>query len=240
MLLLIEQSVHAALSGDLASYWGRGPFAPLVHPEVVWPAIYHHDDGWQPVDRLPPINPETKRPRSFLHTPVEEAHVIWTRSIDWAGRISPFAQYLIAEHFMLLRQHSHASDTEAAKIFLHKYEELCSTWRDNWESRHPCCSEQEEKLAVHQLQFFDWLSIWLCIAERTEPHTFEETPGQIPLKVQPQPGDVFRTNPWPWTVEQLHVSVSGYLIPDRDYRDSEDVKNEMTDLRRIDWQFLPG
>lgn len=238
-LFLIQQSVHAALSGDLASHWGNKPFAPLVHPEVVWPAIFHHDDGWIPVDKSPPIDRKTKRPVSFLDSPAPDSHAIWTKSIEWAARISPFAQYLIAEHFMTLREHSESAESEAGQTFIHKYEELCETWRDNWEKRHPQCSDEEEKLAVAQLRFFDWFSLWLCLDERSEIHTFEKTPDEIPLTVDPQPNGNILTSPWPWTVDHVHVAVGGYLVPDRDYADTDDVLREMNDWCRLEWRFAP-
>lgn len=190
-LLLIPQSVHAALSGDLASHWGRGDFLPLVHPEVVWPAIFHHDDGWIPADKHPAIDPETRRPLSFMDSPAPDSHAIWSKSIEWAGRISPLAQYLIAEHFMSLREHSQSGDSPEGEAFVHKYEALCETWRDNWEARHPATDDRQLQLAVRQLRFFDWFSLWLCLEKRTEPHLFQETPGDIDLKLTPQPGGRF-------------------------------------------------
>lgn len=240
MLFLIPQSIHAALSGDLASHWGNGSVPSLIHPEVVWPAIFHHDDGWMTTDRSPPINPETKRPLTFLDTPTDLAHEIWTKSIEGAARISPFAQYLIAEHFMSLREHSHAADTPAGQKFVHKYEELCDTWRDNWESRHPLCNDQEVKLAIEQLRFFDWFSLWLCLDERTEPHTFEETPAHRPLTITPQPEDTMQVDPWPWNTDHMHVAVGGYLVPDRDYEDTDDLLLEMNDWCRMEWLFVPA
>lgn len=239
LLYLIPQSVHAALSGDLASHWGQSGFLPLVHPEVVWPAIFHHDDGWIATDNAPPVDPETKRPLSFLNTPTAEAHSIWTKSIQGAARISPFAQYLIAEHFMMLREHSHSADSEAGQLFLSKYEELCETWRDRWEERHPACDDQDVQLAIRQLRFFDWFSLWLCLAERTESHTFDETPQELSLTVTPQENDIFVTDPWPWTVDEVYVAVGGWLVPDRNYDDTEDVLSELTDWRRLSWRFVP-
>jgi len=240
MLFLIQQSVHAALSGDLASHWGNGPFAPLVHPAVVWPAIFHHDDGWIPADKSPAIDPKTRRPMTFMDSPTAESHAIWTKSIEWAARISPFAQYLIAEHFMTLREHSESAESEAGQKFLQKYEELCESWRDRWEDRHPSCTEEEEKLALAQLRFFDWFSLWLCLDERKEEYTFERTPGDTRLTVDPVAEDRFLAQPWPWTVDQVNVVVGGYLVPDRDYTDTDDLLAEMNDWRRIEWQFVPN
>ncbi|PQO35676.1 hypothetical protein C5Y96_08435 [Blastopirellula marina] len=239
MLFLIQQSVHAALSGDLASHWGNRPFSPLIHPEVVWPAIFHHDDGWIPVDKSPPIDPKTKRPVSFLDSPAPASHAIWTKSIEWAARISPFAQYLIAEHFMSLREHSESAESEAGQTFIHKYEELSESWRDNWEQRHPQCTDAEEKLALAQLRFFDWFSLWLCLDSRTEVYQFEQTPGDIPLTIRPVADGLFHATPWPWTVDRVHVAAGGYLVPDRDYTDTDDLLLEMNDWCRIEWQFAP-
>lgn len=238
-LVLIPQSVHAALSGDLASHWGRNGFAPLVHPEVVWPAIFHHDDGWIPVDNAPPVDPETRRPVSFLDSPAADSHRIWTRSIEGAARISPFAQYVIAEHFMMLREQSHSADSEAGRTFLRQYEELTDSWRDRWESRHPLCSEAEVKLAVAQLRFFDWFSLWLCLADRDEPSTLNVPDHEARLRITPLKDGLMQTEPWPWTVDDVHVSVGGWLVPDRDYEDTDDVLREMNDWRRLHWRFAP-
>lgn len=239
-LFLIPQSIHAALSGDLASHWGKGDFLPLVHPEVTWPAIFHHDDGWIAADKNPAIDPETGRPQSFMHFPVPQSQAIWTQSIEGAARISPFAQYLIAEHFMTLREQSESHDSTVGREFIEKYAACCQQWRAKWQQRHPDTTDQQINLAVTQLRFFDWFSLWLCLEERTEPHTFEETPSHRELHVEPRPDGRIVTTPWPWKVDNLHVAVGGYVVPDREYSGTTDLISEMTRWHRLEWTFVPA
>ncbi len=138
---------------------------------------------------------------------------------------------------MTLREHSESAESEAGQTFIHKYEELSEAWRDNWEQRHPYCTEEEEKLALAQLRFFDWFSLWLCLGERDEVHTFEQTPGDTPLTVDPVAPDCYLAFPWPWTVDRVHVAVGGYLVPDRDYVDTDDLLAEMNNWQRLEWKF---
>jgi len=238
-LFLIPQTIHAALSGDLASNWGGGGLPPLVLPEIVWPAIFHHDDGWILPDKSPEIDANTKRPTSFLDYPIDHSHEIWTNSIEGCGRIGSLAQYLVAKHFVILREHSDSAKSAEATRFIERFKPECSKWLDEWSSAYGEVPEQQLDLALEQLRFFDWFSLWLCLAQRTDEHIFEDTPGDIPLKITPSPNGKFVMDPWPWEVEMVHVAVRGYLVPDRDYLDTKDLQEEMDDLCRIDWYFLP-
>ena len=80
--LLISQVEHARISGEFAESWIDSPtanvtFLPLINPEELLPAIYHHDDGWQDWEKSPEVDPQTGRPLAFTEMPLEVALEIW-------------------------------------------------------------------------------------------------------------------------------------------------------------------
>ncbi len=71
-LLLIGQTDHSRLVGQLAAHWGNTQFeTPKPYESVVRAATFH-DYGWLRYETSPLIRPETGEPYPFLQVPMTE------------------------------------------------------------------------------------------------------------------------------------------------------------------------
>src|SRR5438477_7062690 len=89
-LLLIRQTDHAALSGELAEHWGGSAFAPPEPRGSGLLAAARHDDGWREWEAAPRVNPSTRRPYNFFELPVREHIPFYLRGIEELVRDDPY------------------------------------------------------------------------------------------------------------------------------------------------------
>lgn len=81
--LLLSQVEHARLAGRIADVWGNAVVSNLPLPELLVPAVRHHDDGWYEYEQALQLDSETGTPRSFTEMPMDVATGIWSRSIEF-------------------------------------------------------------------------------------------------------------------------------------------------------------
>lgn len=249
-LLLIRQTDHAALSRDLAAAWGGEPFAGIALPEFTMPAILHHDDGWDAWEKAPKIDGESRRPQSFLNTSAEDSHRVWMGGVRRCKEFGPLAQYLVGKHFLILREHSSSAETSVGSEFLDQLDADCDTWLAQWweSSESQGTRQQDVELALRQLRFFDWFSLWLCLADRHQEYQFPETPDHheltmLPIAEEASAGEAvpsIQALPWPWRQNSIDLSIAARVVPDRAYKDGNDLMSEYGQEATLRWQLTPA
>lgn len=98
-LIMIGQTDHARLSGQLAAHWGNDEFAKPQPFNSVARAAMYHDSGWYGYETNPTISPETKKPMNFLQVPwgpPQRKAFQW--AIDWMTDIDPYSGALLSRH----------------------------------------------------------------------------------------------------------------------------------------------
>jgi Protein of unknown function (DUF3891) len=216
--VLIPQTEHARLAGNLAEHWGADGFAPLKpHDELLW-AIAHHDDGWPDWDRAPDVDHSTGIPRSFTEMEIDDSLAIWSASIDGAARAGKLEGSLVAGHFCALARRAAAwkKDDPAwdrAEQFIARYEARIDSWLEAWQQQDRAANTTAvAELALAQLQFFDLLSLWFCCAAAAETDVVP-TPAGPDLTLSPQDSGHVRLSPWPLLVAQLNLEIPGRIVP---------------------------
>lgn len=230
--LLISQVDHARLSGDLAAAWALAapPRGELLE------AIAHHDDGWREWEQRPTVD-DAGRPRDFTEMPLDVALEIHTRSIERCAAFGPLAGWITSGHFAYLtRQRDDAQTNPRAVEFLQRQARVQADWEQQWTA----AGNAPERLAtgLKTLQAFDWMSLWLCIRERTEPEIFA-LPGDPPVTFTPS-AEQITVSPWPFAVARLEVSVNARVVPERTYRDAEDVAAVPPETTTLSWHLEPA
>lgn len=240
--VLISQVDHAHLAGELAESWRDG--LPTIG--VLLPTIFRHDDGWRTWERSPTIDPDDQRPRSFLEMPSTEAHEIWRASIDGVADLGPLAQYVVAEHFCRLRRAGEASHDAKVLAFLREYAEHCQRWLSRWQAEDPSRNTLAvAERAVDWLQFFDQLSLWLCMAQRLQPHEFA-LPGGEKMTLTPKPpaADWQRVcvEPWPWNAGERELRVGGRRIRQQPLTSDAELRQLLVSAEMVEfrWKMTPG
>ena len=235
---------HALLSGELARHWGAPPFALLEPRDVLLAAVDHHDDGWDLWERRPGVDGEQGRPTDFTEMPLDDSLAIWGRSIDGVERLGPLAAYVVAGHFVELltgslerrgqRGEPIAEAQQWAAEMDNRRGDWLSLWQDHDPVQHTFAAAQR---ALAMLQFFDYLSLWLCCEAREKPEQFEP-PGGPPLTITPNQQQM-TVVPWPFTTERLALEVPATTVPAAHYATPDDLASaEQRDVN-LRWEITP-
>lgn len=221
-VLCIGQPAHAWLSGQIAEAWGNGLFpAPRPRDEVVLAAV-QHDLGMAEWDAEPSLNPETGWPQSFLEMPLETHLRLWSRAPGLALSQSRWVALLVSMHGAFL--YSHRAGEPRVDEFLAAQgafqEDLIASLG---------VSEKEARRQQGLLAAWDWFSLVLCM-------------GRLPATVQAERGiavtaageGVVSVAPWPFSAEQVDVSVGGRVLSGR----FDDESAMRAALAQAPWQVL--
>lgn len=244
--ILISQVAHARLAAAVAEVWGKAPFATLVPRDEVLAGIEHHDDGWAAWERSPKVDPRSGRPLDFTEVTIDDWLPIWQNSIDAAAQHGPLPGCMVAGHFVALLQRFDSrwkqvpAYTQLAMSFLVRQENATATWLRQWCVMHGTTSDQAQTTAarsIAELQWFDWLSLWLCCGERTDAVTFDTPSGR--LTITPQPDRRMLLDPWPLTVAQFEVSAPGRQVAARQYTSADELAQAPASEVKLRWTLHP-
>src|SRR5262249_5720596 len=97
-LLLVRQTDHMVLAGQLADAWGNDhfvrpvPFGPLAQ------AAYEHDVGWAEWEAAPEVDAATKLPYQFFELPIERHLAFYRQGVDAVVAKNAHAGLLVNLH----------------------------------------------------------------------------------------------------------------------------------------------
>ena len=237
-LVLIDQIEHARLAGQLAQAWGNNQFPLVARPEITIPAIFRHDDGWEIVDRRPVVAKKSHLPIQFTEMDLEPAHEIWRESIDLVADLGPLAQYIVAAHFVALRQRGDRSDEHESQRFITEETFRCESWLDQWNQLAPEQNTSEvAHLCLAYLQLFDALSLWLCCVSEPAAGNFESPRGSR-LTVTQAPATTVFVEPWPFAESTVRISIIGTSVSGRSFANQREFDACTKRKVELTWRFL--
>lgn len=108
--------------------------------------------------------------------------------------------------------------------FLATYDAAVGAWLAQLqESRRPHSRDAaaDVELGLAYLQMFDWISLWLCCAERRSAETFVTPDGPV-ISIEPC-GAGFVVGPWPFHVGGLLLTTSARRVVARKYASRDDL-----------------
>jgi hypothetical protein len=235
--LLITQPEHAGLAADIASAWKLDDVPAQLRSELIW-TVAHHDDGWESWDRQPRLDMEGK-PLDFREMAVEQSNPIWASSIEEARKHGPLAGYLVASHFLALRDAgtsaSHPEVARFAALHQSQAEQDLEAARRQWGET---LSDELVGALRDYVSQFDVLSLALCCrASRTEGEF--ELPVDAGARIEWLADDRLRLAPWPLRRDRLELVVIGQCVPARPYRDAQELKH-VARTARVRWTMVAG
>jgi hypothetical protein len=232
--LLITQLEHAALAADLASAWNLDVPAKL-QPELIW-TVAHHDDGWQEWEQDPDLDADG-RPLDFREMPVEQSNRIWSRSIEQATLHGPLAGYLVASHFLALRDAGTSAEHPGAARFAAteqpRSEQNLRAAQRQWGD---ALTEQVIDGLCEHLGRFDRLSLMLCCRRPHEPDDFAPA-ADSGVRCHWLAADQLTLTPWPLRRDALQLTVYAQEVPVRHYQDAQELK-QASQSRRLCWTIV--
>src|ERR1051326_4762925 len=166
-LILIGQTDHSQLVGQLAAHWGNDDFAaPDPYTSMVRAATFH-DYGWLRYETSPQLNPKTGEPYSFLELPLETAQLdSYQSSLDWMAAIDPYAGLIVSMHRTGLWKNRYDLMTQPAGYTVREvtpemddFIERNERWQElEMKSRDP----DKLKTNYRLMQAWDLLGLYFC------------------------------------------------------------------------------
>jgi hypothetical protein len=234
--LLIAQSDHAALAGELAARFGNGLFARPQNRHAVLTAINLHDQGWPIHDDEPTLN-DRGQPRDVFEMPRDIDLQVWAASADRAAAVDPYAGLLVSLHSLALSAHTTASLTAKSGQFdpqkMHEQFALNKFQHREIERQEqlrrelgmdlnvptklglaePRASETEDRVLFdfRLLQAMDLISLNLCCSHWPADHADEvfHSPGgdAVTLKIRRYSATELTVTPWPFEAQRIDLAV---------------------------------
>ena len=127
---------------------------------------------------------------------------------------APLAGLWVSGHFQALARQAmeHRKDDREIKLyndFIRDQEHRCAAWR---EATAQFAGEELERVidtGLRYLQLFDRMSLWLCMAERTEPWEARLSEERS-FEFRPETGRIIQVAPWPFGEGALELSATAF------------------------------
>jgi hypothetical protein len=230
-LLLISQTSHAWVAGQLAMRWGNDTFMrPEPWEELTLTAI-HHDNGWAEWELAPRVHPDG-RPVSFLEMALEEHFAIWQRSIERLRVTNLYGAMLVSMHAADLYERRLTDDRrgdtpevqQRIRDFIDGQRAFQAQMRRAL-SDHPRYGPAlaTEKLddAFRLLQVWDLLSLLLLMGS-LPTYAVEDVPiapgERTVIQLTPQDHRTLTLQPYPFSETPFTLWADGRWLAQRVYR----------------------
>lgn len=179
--IMIKQSDHAKLSGEVFKHLNKEIFPTITRHESVLYAISHHDLGWESVDQMPFWNDAVDAPYNFMDFPIIPKLTFYTEGIENVAEIDAYAGLLCSQHYthFVLGE----LDEEEARDFVNEEQNR----QERLIEQIPDFDSDEFNFHYGLLILCDNLSLYMClnkpgVKKRKEHPLFKErlfTPPQL-------------------------------------------------------------
>lgn len=234
-LTLIRQTEHARLCGVMARAWGNDRFHPPEPRTPMLRAAAEHDNGWEEWEDAPRLNPETRRPYSYIDIPVDQHLEIYRRGIAHAVGLDPYVGVIVSLHGSLLYSRFRAGQPGAAQ-FLAQQERLRSRLIQKLAkdpSRGPYA--RRAVLAVNRDMLFGWDVLSLLISHGAAwqntivcPTDYDGNKARVKVGGG---GERWWLDPFPFR-EPLELSISVSEIDAKTFTDQNELREALGGAHR--------
>lgn len=229
-LIMIGQTDHARLSGQLAAHWGNETFAKPQPYNAVVRASTYHDSGWYGYETDPTLNPETSKPRNFLQVPwgpPQRKAFQW--AIDWMTDIDPYSGALLSRHRTGLQRGRYG--VVKHPVFYNTQnipDDNVDFLSKNEERQAALVGKADQKqfdVNYKLFQVWDLLSLELCNKAVLDgyidpvPTSYVEGGPEVQLRFKSLEARTVEVSPYPFNVRPLNVHVYRRRLPAQSFAD---------------------
>jgi hypothetical protein len=234
-LILIPQTDHSKLVGQLMAHWGNENFARPEPFDSVVRAATCHDFGWIPYESRPLFDAERGETPHYLFVANSTAQLkAYQDCTDWLTAVDPYASLLVNMHRTGLWQRRYdviahpkaylhpkgrlpMQPTEEVKTFMAKNEAIQARQRAGLD-------EAQVWTNYRLLQVCDLLGLYFSCQEPDElyitpvptAYTGNKSEG-LTMTVKPVGTRVVAFEPFPFRVPNIHVGLQGKRLSSRKY-----------------------
>jgi Protein of unknown function (DUF3891) len=229
-LLLITQTDHSRVVGQLAAHWGNADFAvPRPYDSVVRAATFH-DYGWLRYETSPLVDPHSGIPYQFVQVPLTGAQLgAYQWGLDWMTDIDPYAGLIVSMHRTgLWRGRYDAIDHPPAYQLPSLSPEVQALVERNeaWQRRERSWHDETEVWTNYRLlQIWDLLGLYFCARERREdfvepvPTGYGADGAGTRLAMKPAGECRVAFDPYPFDVRPCRIQLAARYVPEASFPD---------------------
>jgi hypothetical protein len=233
-LVLIGQTDHSRLVGQLAAHWGNGEFeAPKPYDAVVRAATFH-DFGWLRYETQPLVEPGSGAPYPFLQVPMTAQQLgSYQWALDWMADIDPYSGLVVSMHRTGLWKGRYGTIAYPAGRYdlstLSPEVRAFIAHNEAWQERQRATLDAKGVWINYRLmQVWDILGLYFCCQEPREDHiepvpvTYAADDGDgVRLTMTPVAGRTVRFDPYPFDVRPCRVQLVSRRVPRATFEDGE-------------------
>jgi hypothetical protein len=238
-LILVPQTEHSKLVGQLVAHWGNDNFMrPEPFDSVVRAATFH-DFGWVPYESKPLFDAKSGGTPHYLDVPNSTAQLkAYQDCSDWLAGIDPYASMLVNMHRTGLWQRRYdviahpkaylqpqgrlpMQPTEEVKAFIAKNEAI--------QAKQKAGADDAQVWTNYRLlQVCDLLGLYFSCHEPDElyitpvptAYTADKAKG-VTVTMNPVGPRVVAFEPFPFRARNITVGLQGKRLPSRTYLDAD-------------------
>lgn len=241
-LVLVPQTEHSKLVGQLAAQWGNGYFAaPAPFASVVRAATFH-DFGWIPYESDPLFNVETGGTLHYLDVPNSPTQLkAYQDCADWMSSIDAYSGMLVAMHRTGLWQRRYEV-IEHPKAYLQPAGRLPVQRSDEVKAFIASSEAQQARVRAdfdegqvwtnyRLLQVLDLLGLYFSCQEPDDltitpvpvAYAVDKSEG-VRLTMKPVGHNEVAFDPFPFRARGYTISLGVKRLAERKYADAESFK----------------
>ncbi len=231
-MLLIGQTDHSRLVGQLAAHWGNARFAAPEPFEAVARAAAYHDFGWLRYETSPLFDAESGETPEFRRVPPSQSQLEgYEWCIDWLLGADPYASLIVNMHRTGLWRNRYGTIKHPAGFNPRQPNPAIEAFIARNEARQQRERAQfdEARLWINYrlLQVWDLLGLYFCCAEPCEDH-LEPVPTRygggndegVRLSLHPMEPRKIAFEPYPFDHRPFEVQLACRRLPQAAYPDT--------------------
>lgn len=249
--LLISQTVHAWVSGQLALRWGNDDFMRPAPWEELTLTATHHDNGWAEWELAPRVRPDG-RPVSFLEMELEEHFAIWQRSTERMQATNLYGALLISMHAADLYERRLEDDMrgdtaekrQRIRDFINGQRALQARMRRAMTDHPrygPALAAEVLNDALRLLQVWDLLSLLLLMGP-LPTYTLEDVPvapgERAMIRLAPRDQWTLMLQPYPFNEAPFMVRADGRWLAQRTFRHNALFRQALQEAELMGLEFV--
>lgn len=229
-LLLIGQTDHSRLVGQLGAHWGNDRFAAPQPYDSVARAAAYHDYGWLRYETAPEIVVATGETPEFRQIPATPAQLdAYQWCIDWLSAIDPYAGLIVGMHRTGLwraRYETIQHPPSATRPLSPAVEAFVTANEARQENARKAFDAPTLWTNYRLLQVWDLLGLYFCcgdpVADHIEPVPLGYGGGAkegIRLTLTPRDSRHVAFEPFPFDRRPCRIQLSYRRLPSHTYPD---------------------
>jgi hypothetical protein len=228
-LLMVGQTDHSHLVGQLASHWGNARFVAPDPYDAVVRAAYYHDYGWLSYETSPVLDPASGETPDFRQVGGRQlASYQWC--VDWMTGIDRYSGLIVSMHRTGLWRQRYGTiaypDAYNPRALGPEIEAFIAR-HEAWQEEERSGRDAAEVWTNYRLlQVWDLLGLYFCCQEpredRIEPVPLARSADKrdgVRLALNPLSTRKVAFDPYPFDVRPIKVQLACKRLPRVTYAD---------------------